>query len=963
MFDNLRKNLRMNCFLELIAKMLKETFQLNFLLSLKRYSKTKVDLTTIIGQLSNMGIKEGDSILVHSSMSHVEGQASDFILALQELVGPNGNILMPTHPKLVTLENEELYYDPATCESNVGYLTEYFRNLPNVKRSLHPFSSVAVLGKDADWFLSNNIMGELPLPHGINSPYAKLAEKKGKVICIGVTAQARATLSHVPEEVLDDKFPLDVTEVVDVIIKNGNVKKKMSFRRTILSFSKIYKCKSQLEKDWLNWGILQKNKINNVPIEVLDAYKCVDLMIEKVTKKGETVYPYAPDIYSKIKKKLNGRLLYVNDNNLYLAKGNKIYFSDNNGNTWKLYLEISVDFITKLIMNIPLLSRLLRKGIHHFITFEDIDVLIANKEIFYFKNRKIEAKEKIHGSRPMVLCKTRDNNLYYGEYRSNKERAKTFIWKFDNEKLTWEIAWTFEGIRHIHGVFYDDITESIWVTTGDSNSESGIWVTKNNFISLKKIVGDSQQFRAVQLLFDKNYVYFGSDAPNEQNYIYRMLRDGSHIEKLAKVGSSVFYGTKINQSYFFSTAVEPSDVNKTKYVEIWRSDNGSTWYIYKKIKKDIFSMKYFQYGQVYFPISYNNSKLYFTPFSTKKSNKTCVSNLIYKKNLIKIQLHRKEKDINKFRNLPILAKEIYLKTRSENFGWFISEHYCISFFIERRGIFQRLVFTTGIISNKCNVDLDNEKEFLDKVIEYIKDKINCDFIYKAQANVIFNVCPEKSFCVEWGTYNISLQRSSDELFLSFNQKSRNVIRRAIKNNVKFKQTTNVDIVYENIKMTLLRQASVHFPKYTYLKSLIKLNNNCAFFIVEKNNVIQGSLILLYDNSKGYAMYAGSIVKPEVGSIDLMHYEAMKYLQKKNIAFYDFVGTRVHIKKGSKQEGIDRFKRKFNPILIQGYTFKTVIKPGKYFMYLMFARVYFKMRNIDYKDPILEIYEDDKLVKL
>ncbi|MDY0402776.1 hypothetical protein [Sulfurovum sp.] len=314
-----------------------------------------------------------------------------------------------------------------------------------------------------------------------------------------------------------------------------------------------------------------------------------------------------------------GKILFVSENEIYISKADKIYKSIDNGKIWELWIALPVSFFEKIKMRTPLLSRLLRKSIHHLTVLEDMGIIIANKESYIVRNNTISYIEPLHGSRPMVLCKTKEQDVLYGEYRSNPERSEVHVWKFNKLNLTWDIVWSFDNVRHIHGIFYDEYTNSIWITTGDDDKEAGIYVTKNNFKTVEKVVGGSQQFRAVQLLFSENFIYFGSDAPDEKNYIYRMYRDGTNIEKLAEVGSSVFYGTKVNNSYFFSTAIEPSSCNQTKYSEIWRSDDGSNWYIYKKKKKDMWSMKYFQYGQIFFPNGESNKVIYYSPFATHNS--------------------------------------------------------------------------------------------------------------------------------------------------------------------------------------------------------------------------------------------------------------------------------------------------------------------------------------------------------
>jgi len=65
----------------------------------------------------------------------------------------------------------------------------------------------------------------------------------------------------------------------------------------------------------------------------------------------------------------------------------------------------------------------------------------------------------------------------------------------------WEVVWTFAGIRHIHTVLANE--DEIWVTTGDLDEECGIWVTRDEFRTMDRIVGGEQRYRAVQLLFDQ----------------------------------------------------------------------------------------------------------------------------------------------------------------------------------------------------------------------------------------------------------------------------------------------------------------------------------------------------------------------------------------------------------------------------------------------------------------------------
>jgi hypothetical protein len=267
-------------------------------------------------------------------------------------------------------------------------------------------------------------------------------------------------------------------------------------------------------------------------------------------------------------------------------------------------------------MGVPVLARLLRLGVHHLVISTGTSVVVVNKESFLIEDDRVTPLGPLHGSRPMVLSAA-EGAVYYGEYRSNLERSPVYVYGLDLVSRTWRSVWRFEGVRHVHGVFYDSYTKALWVTTGYTDEESAIWRSDDNFRNLYRVVGGSQQFRAVQLLFTAEHVYFGSDAPDEPNHIYRINRSGDEVEKLAAVGGSIFYGCCVGKSLFFSTAVEPSTVNTTPFAEVWHSDDGASWQKCLEFKKDPLSMKYFQYGQVFFPAGQSDDcNLWCSPFAT-----------------------------------------------------------------------------------------------------------------------------------------------------------------------------------------------------------------------------------------------------------------------------------------------------------------------------------------------------------
>ena len=313
-----------------------------------------------------------------------------------------------------------------------------------------------------------------------------------------------------------------------------------------------------------------------------------------------------------------GRVHYVNNDYIILSRGNKLFESKDNGITWKKIIEIPLDLKCKILNSNELLSRLMRQGVHCVEMLGENIVFAAYGQIYCYlvKEQKLNTPYKIaRGTRPLVLCNYKNHTLYFGEYFSNKERSGVEIFA-SSDGCKWDSVYRFSGIRHIHGVFSDPYSDSIWITTGDNDRECGIFVTNDQFKTVTKVDGGSQQLRAIQLLFTDIYIYFGTDTPDEINHIYRLDKKTGSIHRIQKVDSSVFWGCKVGDYLFFSTTVEHSNINLIKYAQIWRSSKGEIFERIDSFKKDIWNLRLFQYGQVFFPAGPGGSRyLWFTPFA------------------------------------------------------------------------------------------------------------------------------------------------------------------------------------------------------------------------------------------------------------------------------------------------------------------------------------------------------------
>ena len=168
--------------------------------------RTSAPLTafSLAEKLQACGVAEGQTVLVHMAMSKlgwIIGGAEAVILALLGAIGQDGSIMMVTnssdntdpsewqHPPIAeewwqSIRDHTPAYNPLTTPSRgIGVVPELFRTWPGAVRSGHPAFSLAALGPNAEFLVSDHALNE---DSGDRSPLGKLYELDGHVLLLGV---------------------------------------------------------------------------------------------------------------------------------------------------------------------------------------------------------------------------------------------------------------------------------------------------------------------------------------------------------------------------------------------------------------------------------------------------------------------------------------------------------------------------------------------------------------------------------------------------------------------------------------------------------------------------------------------------------------------------------------------------------------------------------------------------------
>lgn len=167
-------------------------------------SKKLNTVETLKEDFKKLGIKEGMTIIVHSSLSSIGwvcGGPIAVINALIDVVTQNGTIVMPAHsgdysnpedwcnpyvPKEwhEIIKKEMPVFNPKTAPCRgMGIIAQTFLNYEGVIRSNHPQVSFSAYGKHKEFIINDHKLG-----YGLSdtSPLGRLYDLDAKVLLLGV---------------------------------------------------------------------------------------------------------------------------------------------------------------------------------------------------------------------------------------------------------------------------------------------------------------------------------------------------------------------------------------------------------------------------------------------------------------------------------------------------------------------------------------------------------------------------------------------------------------------------------------------------------------------------------------------------------------------------------------------------------------------------------------------------------
>lgn len=170
----------------------------------------------LVRQLCALGVEPGGVLLVHASFSSVapvEGGPRGLIEALLAALGEGGTLAMPS-----MCDDDDTPFDrtKSPCRA-LGIVADTFWRIPGVLRSDSPHA-FAAFGPQAERITRPH---PVDIPHGPESPPARVRELDGQVLLLGVGHDANTTL-HVAEAIAGVRYrqPKHAT-----VLENGRAKR------------------------------------------------------------------------------------------------------------------------------------------------------------------------------------------------------------------------------------------------------------------------------------------------------------------------------------------------------------------------------------------------------------------------------------------------------------------------------------------------------------------------------------------------------------------------------------------------------------------------------------------------------------------------------------------------------------------------------------------------------------------
>lgn len=229
-------------------------------------------------------------------------------------------------------------------------------------------------------------------------------------------------------------------------------------------------------------------------------------------------------------------------------------------------------------------------------------------------------------------------------------------------------------------------------------------------------------------------------------------------------------------------------------------------------------------------------------------------------------------------------------------------------------------------------ELENVEEIFDLAKKAGAMSVECAFNMSRWSDEAALKRAGAKITMEFGTYVVDLSEDEEVLWGRVHSKHRNVVRRAMKEDVEIRFHIPQEELFHVITDAYSRSGQTHQWSLAYLQTLLEnMSGNLLTAGAYQNGRLQAAAVIPYDNEVGYYLHGGSAAGSVLGSGNLLHWEIIKKLKSMGLAVYDFGGARRETD-DERLRGIFRFKERFGGRFVPCYYWVKVLKPIRYALF-------------------------------